>query len=500
MFFSDRLSRVLGGLAGLAGLFSLRHYLAAHLTLAHYDAKAHLVVARRVLDSLTPGADQIGAVWLPLPHVLQVLPVQVDWNYRTGATAIAVSLLSLVLSAAAASATVRHLTGSMTGAMAAAVLLVWNANLLYLHATPMTEPLLFATVMMAAWHLTVWATGDTGAHPRAAGAWMVAACLTRYEAWPVTGALVTAAVYARWRRGDPLSQALWSFASLAAYPIGTALLFACWSRYSIGEWFVTGGFYVPDATLQGQPAVVAHKIREGTEQLSSAWFVQVALVSAALVGLTGLLSRTRAALLVPLGLAAAVLLPLSAYLSGHPFRMRYELPLVVAGAVVTGLAVGLLRWAAPVAATMLIAATLWTTTPFAPDAPMVREAQLDRPNGEARRTVTACLARDYRGDIIFASMGSLAHYMHELSQISLSIRDFLHEGNHPMWDDAIVNGGAPYAGWMLVEEVAEGGDVIAARMRETPVFAARYTRVCEGGNVALYRRTEVMTASIASWR
>ena len=131
---------------------------------------------------------------------------------------------------------------------------------------------------------------------------------------------------------------------------------------------------------------------------------------------------------------------------------------------------------------------------------MVREAQLDRPNGEARRAVTACLARDYRGEIIFASMGSLAHYMHELSQIGLGIRDFLHEGNHPMWDDAIVNGGAPYAGWMLVEEVAEGGDVIAARMRETPAFAARYTRVCDGGNVALYRRTDAMTASIASWR
>ena len=104
MFPSDRLPRLLGGLAGLAGLFSLRHYLDAGLTLAHYDAKAHLVVARRVLDSLTPGADQVGAVWLPLPHLLQLLPVQNDWVYRTGATAIAVSLLSLALSAAATAA------------------------------------------------------------------------------------------------------------------------------------------------------------------------------------------------------------------------------------------------------------------------------------------------------------------------------------------------------------------------------------------------------------
>ena len=48
------------------------------LTLSHYDAKGHLVVARRVIDSLTPGWLQIGAVWLPLPHVLNLLPVQVD--------------------------------------------------------------------------------------------------------------------------------------------------------------------------------------------------------------------------------------------------------------------------------------------------------------------------------------------------------------------------------------------------------------------------------------
>jgi hypothetical protein len=78
--------------------------------------------------------------------------------------------------------------------------------------------------------------------------------------------------------------------------------------------------------------------------------------------------------------------------------------------------------------------------------------------------------------------------MQELSHIGLGIRDFLHEGNHPMWDVAIVSGGAPFAGWMLVEEVAEGGDVIARQIRANPAFTDGYARVCEGGNVALYRR------------
>ena len=51
------------------------------------------MVARRILDSLTPGWEQIGAVWLPLPHVLNMLPVQIDSVYRTGAFAILVSVL-----------------------------------------------------------------------------------------------------------------------------------------------------------------------------------------------------------------------------------------------------------------------------------------------------------------------------------------------------------------------------------------------------------------------
>ena len=64
----------------------------AGLVLSHYDAKAHLVVARRIVDNVTPGWQQIGGVWLPLPHLLSALPVQMDVLYRTGAFASLVSI------------------------------------------------------------------------------------------------------------------------------------------------------------------------------------------------------------------------------------------------------------------------------------------------------------------------------------------------------------------------------------------------------------------------
>ena len=77
----------------LWGAFVAWHYHAAGLTLSHYDAKGHLVVARRIFDSLTPGWKQIGAVWLPLPHLLNMLPVQIDLFYRTGASGVAISVV-----------------------------------------------------------------------------------------------------------------------------------------------------------------------------------------------------------------------------------------------------------------------------------------------------------------------------------------------------------------------------------------------------------------------
>lgn len=484
----DLLSRVLGGLALLLGTTAALGYWRAGLSLSHYDAKAHLVVARRIADSITPGWEQIGAVWLPLPHVLNMLPVSVDAFYRTGVFAIGISVLSLGLGAACIAAMVVRLTGSRSGAVAAATLFVSNPNVLYLHATPMTEPLLFATTLMCAWRLTEWATAESLAVPRSLGWWMVAACLTRYEAWPVVGALVVLALFARRRRRaswPALAKAFWQ---LARYPLGAAVFFLVLSRVTVGEWFVSGGFFVPDPDLHGQPAEVIRRIVEGTRDLGGLWLVRLAIAAIAVLAFTACRWRQGAALLVPLGMLAAAALPLSAYLSGHPFRVRYQIPLVVASALPIGLAIGLTRRFAPLVALAAVILVGREVPPFDRAAPMLAESQLDARNGAGRAAVTACLARDYGGETIFASMGSLAHYMQELSRIGLDIRDFLHEGNHPMWDVAIVSGGAPFAGWMLVEEVAEGGDVIAQQIRANPRFTDGYERVCEGGNVALYRR------------
>ncbi len=484
----DPLSRALGAVAALLGAVAAAVYWSAGLSLSHYDAKAHLVVARRILDSLTPSWEQIGAVWLPLPHVLNALPVQVDWMYQTGASAIFVSVVSFAITAACLAALVMRVTGSPWGAGLAAALFAANPNVLYLQSTPMTEPLLFALSGLVVLHLAEWALSGQVRVRRAAGWTIVAACLTRYEAWPIVGSAMAVAAWVKWRMGTPPSSVADSMARLACYPAGAVLFFMGMSFASIGEWFITGGFYVPDPALQGQPLVVAEEILAGLATLGGTRLVLAGEIAVVVLLIASLRRRSLSGLLFPLTLLASAALPFYAFVSGHPFRIRYEVPLILGCAACLGAGVGLTRRAAAPIAVLLFAAITLQALPFDRSAPMIVEAQLDRQNGIGRQAVTACLRESYDGSTIMASMGALAHYMQELSLAGFQLADFLHEGSGPTWQAAYAYGPVAFTGWVLVEEAAEGGDMLHQKAMQWPEFLRGFERVCEGGNVALYKR------------
>lgn len=486
----DFLSRLAGVLAAILGTYGAAVYWRAGLSLSHYDAKAHLVVARRILDSLTPSWEQIGAVWLPLPHVLNALPVQIDWMYRTGASAIAISIVSYAITAACLVAIVRRANGTRTGALLAAAIFALNPNVLYLQSTPMTEPLLFALSSLVVLLLTDWVVAEEMRIRRAVGWTIVAACLTRYEAWPIVGTAMLFAAIAKWQRGAAAADVARAMAGLAVYPALTVLFFIGMSYASTGQWFVTGGFYVPDPKLQGQPSAVFDAIREGVVSLAGPTLVDAAEIAAAFLLLLAVIRRKWTVMLMPIALLAAIALPFYAFYSGHPFRIRYEVPLILGAAACIGTAVSTLRLAAPLLAIPLLVFITREAPAFDRDAPMIVEAQLDRENGIGRRAVTACLQERYDGTTIMASMGSLAHYMQELSNAGFDLADFLHEGSGPIWQHAYYYEPSPFVGWVLVEERAEGGDMLYQKQQSWPGFLAGYERVCEGGNVALYRRKD----------
>jgi hypothetical protein len=506
IILSDRRALIWGaaGASGLGGVIVALHYHRLGLTLTHYDARGHLVVARRIFDSITPGWQQIGAVWLPLPHLLNALPVQIDTLYRTGASAVAISVLGFMVATACIAWIVARLTQSSLAGLAGASVFALNPNVLYLQATPMTESLLVAFVLLAVTLLMRWTdacldgqsarfgvrAGSTPSCRMTAltGCVFALACLTRYEAWPVTIAMCFLAAWALWRNGSPMAAAVARVTALAVYPACAVATFLVFSRVVVGAWFVTD-FFVPENEAHGRPLMALAEVLWGAQSLSGTGLLGAAILGLIVMTAVAASHPLRAAGLLPLGLVAVGGVPFLAFLAGHPYRIRYMVPLIAIEAIGAG-ALALLtprpgrRWLAVV----LFALVLYELRPLDAAAPMILEAQWDRPNLIAREPVTRCLVDGRDGTTIMASMGSLGHYMQDLSQVGFGIADFLHEGNGDIWLDAIRNP-RPYAGWLLIEEKAEGGDMLARIARSRPEFLEAFSRVCEGAGLALYRRT-----------
>lgn len=499
-----------GGAAALLGLAAALWYARLGLTLSHYDARGHLVVSRRIIDSITPGWQQVGAVWLPLPHLLNALPVQLDWFYRTGASGVAISVLSFAGATAALLWIINRLTASRLAAGAGALVFVLNPNVLYLQATPMTEPLLMAltlgsiALLMAFCDAVVRTGGPAEAGPydgrddqswgppsggpsTALVGWIfVLACMTRYEAWPVTIGSLAAAVWVLWRRGGALQHALRVVGQIAVYPLISLVAFSVFSKVVVGSWFASG-FFVPENPAQGHPLDAVKQIIWGLHELSGTGVLAAAVAGALLMSGTALLRADRSDWILPLALLGTAAVPWSAFVDGHPYRIRYMVPLIAVQAICAGVAAGWWTRARPMLVAALALVALWDLQPINARAPMVMEAEWDRPNIAARDRVTACLVGAYRGESVMASMGSLGHYMQDLSRAGFTLRDFLHEGNGDVWLNAL-NSPRPFAGWILIEEKAEGGDMLAQIVRERPQWLEGYTRTCEAAGVALYRR------------
>jgi hypothetical protein len=313
--------------------------------------------------------------------------------------------------------------------------------------------------------------------------------MTRYEAWPICAALLVLAFVALLRRGRAPADALRRVATLAVYPAVAIAIFLLNSRWTVGAWFISSGFYVAENEALGVPLLAWDQVREGLYRLSGAVLVWPAYVASALIAFAFVRSRERATIVLVLALAAAAALPWYAYYQGHPLRIRYSVPLVVACAALIGTGIGLLPKLLRLAAALaVVGITVWQVSPLDRTAPIVAESQRDAANAIGRGAVSGYLAAHWDRRPVMMSMGSLAHYMHDLSHQGFAIHDFLHEGNGEVWKSAVAFGPRSYVRWVAIEESAEGGDELYRRAKEDPMFLRGFERVAEGGGVALYRR------------
>ena len=294
----------------------------------------------------------------------------------------------------------------------------------------MTEPLLLGSDALWRWRCSLKWCDDRArrdAHrvrQPCVSAWVFAlACLTRYEAWPVTAARARrGGVGAVAARDRPSRRRAPRRARLPCIPRVAVAGFFVFSRVVIGAWFVASGFFVPENKALGLAAggsvgdwlgrpdaerLGAARRRRGGPARSSC----LALATRAMGACPDRRRAAGTAALPWVGLSRGPSLPHPLHGAAHRRRG------VSAAASRPVSSPRVCVWSSPSRCSRW---SRYELRPLDARAPMVVEAQWDQPNVPAARRVTGCLGAGLPDETIMASMGSLGHYMQETSRRRLS--------------------------------------------------------------------------------
>lgn len=219
----DHESLLVGQAAACISILSFLYYLRNNAILLYGDAVAHMNIARRVIDSMTPGPLQLGTVWLPLPHLLMIPFVASKWMWQTGVGGSLPSMIAYVFSAVGIFRLVRDTLradgkedyAARAAGWVAAFSFAANPNLIYLQSTAMTELLCIAFFIWSLVYFTEFARHRSDKALTKSGWCLAGACLTRYDGWFLAAMLCGVALIVVVKSRRPLRPFL-RFALLAA--------------------------------------------------------------------------------------------------------------------------------------------------------------------------------------------------------------------------------------------------------------------------------------------
>jgi hypothetical protein len=184
--------------ACIASITSLWYFFQNHQILLLGDTYSHMLIARRLIDNLTPGVAQLGGVWLPLPHILMLPFIWNDYLWHTGLAGSFVSMPCYVVSAVYLFLTARRLTHNSRASFIGTLLFILNPNILYLQTTPLSELVLIATLTMASYYFLAWAQEEKLNYLIWAAASTFLATVARYDGWVLFVASLVLIVLIGW--------------------------------------------------------------------------------------------------------------------------------------------------------------------------------------------------------------------------------------------------------------------------------------------------------------
>ena len=135
-------------------------FLRDHHSLIYYaDSVSHLVIARRVFDSIYPNIGLLGSVWLPATHVMLMPFVSNDFLFRTGLAGTIVSTLSTGATVLLLFRIVKLQFSSIINnsstivALVACAVYLMNPSVIYMGIVPMMEAPFMMFFMLSAYYL-----------------------------------------------------------------------------------------------------------------------------------------------------------------------------------------------------------------------------------------------------------------------------------------------------------------------------------------------------------
>ena len=439
------------------------------------DAQSHLNLSRSIIDSRTPGYDQLGTVWLPVLHVI-CLPFV--GNMALWSTGLAGAIPVCICFVAAGLFFYYAARDAYSSRLAAAVVLACfalNPNILYLATIPMTEIVFAASLGALLFSMFRFRSTQSRAYLLLGvfASWFMS--LTRYEGWfLIPFSAFAFAAFAKRRR----LRTFIVFGALAAL----APLYWCahnwWETSNALDFY--NGPYSASAIQGGKPypgyhdwLIAAHYYSKAGE-LCAGWGLVV-------LGGFGAICAALKKVLAPL--LFLFLIPtfyvLSVHSSGLPihvpglwphsyYNTRYGIAVVFLAAFAAG-AIPLLlpprarryAWALPI-----VAVIPWLVHPSPEHWICWKESQV---NSDSRRVWTSAAAsffnaRYTRGQGILTMSGS-GDMAGILCRARIPLAQALHEGNGPAWLAATSRPDLFHpAAWAL----AQNGDKLSRAMQKYP--------------------------------
>ncbi len=522
-------------LAGLGtGIAFFVYYYSQQLTVAHYDAKAHLLVARRVVDSLEPGYAQMGAHWLPLTHLLYLPFVVFDFQYRSGLIPSLISVFAFAVSGWLVYRISYRLTGSAAAGVFAAIILLANPNLEYLQSCPLTEPLYMMLFLLAVDRLILWRESSHTGLPWLAAIWISLGGLCRYEGWYFLAGVMLLLLHDFWIRHIPRRKAI----QAGAVFLG---LFALPAAAHFGYIFNRLGSVFFNKVAAGNPdPYLTHKRPFLSALYHLGELSQMAAILPFLLAVIGLMLlifqhrkfRLRAPLLL---LWIPSLINISALYWGLVYRLRYSVLLLPAVAifgslvltsieakkrallilVIVAMALPWLSWFFPhtspilklppgpgilvlpgAALVLYMIAQVRRCHDWALLAmcvlgmqlpalaleyrPMMAEALEHEFIEPERREIMQYLQQNYDGQRILVDMSKLTPLVYDSG---LAVSEFVYnEGGEVLWHRAIQSPETE-VGWLC----AMKGDAVWKQLQVDPGWAAAYDLAVKTESLSLYR-------------